>query len=299
MVRPVRERNPLKDQTKENTLSTFTPDLGDDLVITKMSLRPERQEFEEKFDESAESLISSAEILLREGLHAQAKKVARAALIKDPSLIQARKLLATIEEIELKELFAKEKSKRNSALKATAPSPWFSLEAAERERAALFNFLNIEEEKTVEIPPQEQEAFTRFLVDTYSSAPASSHVDLGIALAEMGLWTWAFDQMRSARRDSEWEVRATCLLGNLMVLANQPYDALIELEPLTVRGDLNDEEKLEAGYWIARAYEALAKMQPAIMWYESIHETKPDYRDVLERLSLCVRKLSSSSSSLS
>lgn len=286
---------------KDSTISTFTPDLGDDLIRTQINLQPDKEEIEksdrspwedELADELPESMVSSAEILFSEGLLPQAKRLARAALLRDSGLIQAKKLLQKIDEKEVQELFRSEKLKVS---KAPTVSPWMSLERAEKERKALFDFLKISESDSVVLQHEEELAFTDFLVKTYSSATPAQHLDLGLALMEMELFRWARDQFQAARREETLEALANCLIGQCYVLANQPYDALQELEPVALRGGLKEEEKLEVFYWIARAYEALGRPKDAILWYDNVHAVKPDYRDEVDRRALCVRKHSSSS----
>lgn len=240
--------------------------------------------------EQVSDLLESARILMSEGLLEDSKRLLRRILLTDPSRVDARKLLDSIHELELKQIFGESETPRKRVgwrERRVAPE-----QSAEEVLSGLERDLEL---GTGDLPSLFRDAasmqrFGEQMDRDFSSSPASERVDLGIAFLEMGLSDLAARHFRAAcatlRHSSDGEslVSATSLLAQALLQGGRAFEATIELQPLLNDVEIERPEKLDLIYLMGRAFEALGKPLEARQWYAQATEIEPGYRDTGDRL---------------
>lgn len=263
--------------------SETSVDLGSDLlegtgVLPELPKLPEFEETKESvFDlgisenESVESKLQSAKILINEGMLEAAKKILHQILINDSENYVVAKILEEIHELELKQLFSDEREARvygrGRSFAARKGSEQFDNEAIEATIEKLDNDLNLQ----LNVQPlgsplslfqdrEELEFFAKQLDEEFASASSEERVDLGIAFLEMELFSLAIPQFEAALRslvmggrDIIGEISCTSLVAYSLILAGNPYEAIVRLQPLLNDIEIDKEDKLNLFYLMGRA----------------------------------------------
>jgi tetratricopeptide (TPR) repeat protein len=281
-------------------------DLGSDLIESSESHSTIPQEYSDftGFHDLSEvggvaDLFQSAKILTNEGFAEDAKKILRQILIVDPSHAAARKLLNDIHELELKQIFISDESTRPYRLRQP------EIRESEVDADAVMHLLDRdlklgifgEESSQVRVHQlslfADGQALEEFLVKVegdLAGSPARDWVDLGIAFLEMDFYEIAIRLFSGAARKassdiaSEIKISANCLLALALILADRPYEAISELQPLIRDTEILYEEKIEIFYLMARTYEAMKKWDLAFGFYMQVKDIDPHYRDIDYRL---------------
>lgn len=277
---------------EENTQTQV--DLGDDLLKTRTLMRP----IEERNPapvESPDELLVNAKILIGEGLLDEAKAVLRKILLVDSANAGAQEKLAEIQKLEIKQILNTDgpRSRRSYRPKGKNADDVFD---PEQVLASLEKDIGMPDVDTEPFgDAAERSAFVASIEAQYQQATAQDRIDLGIGFMEMGLFKLAIEQFLVASRDPMTEKKAIALGAYTKILSGRAFDALLDLDPLVADASVSPEGKLDYGYLVARAYEALTRYDQAAIWYRGVLQIDSQYRDSQERLKKCERILSSSS----
>ena len=300
------KKSPLQTDKSGNTSTAI--DLGDDLLektvhsfsAPEKTLVRNQKESDARSHETLDEQVSSAEILISEGLIDEAKKLLRRVILQDAEKYSARKLLDQIHELELKQIFGTGPAPRYRK-KAEPNSSGLDLIDSEQIMRNLDRDLDLGIFDDAETPepslaslslfknPKALEEFADKIDVDYVGAAPRDRLDLGIAFTEMGLYELAIRQFRAAQKSADFTFPATALLAYVVILGGRAYEALLTMESTLGDSDLSPLEKLEVVYLSGRANENLKRFELAIQWYREVHSIDPDYRDHRERLLRCER----------
>ncbi|MCM2276749.1 MAG: hypothetical protein NDJ89_01575 [Oligoflexia bacterium] len=240
----------------------------------------------------------SARILLNEGLSEEAKKVLRHIVIADPNYAPARKLLAEIHELELKQIFGEDR-RRPGLGREAVESPFFGADADEvlrqLDRDLSLGILSGKPEGSTSVAPfalepesPEMREYIERLEGELVDLSGRDRMDLGIGFLEMGLHELAIRQFRGATavylRDSSSPglelLAATALLAHACIQAGKAFEATLILQGVLRDAEVPIERKVEFFYQMGRAYEAMGKQDLAATWYDQARGIDPRYRDL-------------------
>ena len=264
-------------------------------------------EFVVSAEGNPDDLLASAKILMGEGLIEDAKKILHQILIKDSHNIPARLLLKEVQEQELKNIIGDSESRRPYGRK-----PGHGLEEVDPEvlmrkldeDLGLGLFGEEPEARANQLSLFQDEkgmnAFCEQLERELADATVQDWIDLGIAFLEMDLFSVAIRLFAGANRridlfaeNSEGNITANVteqivssisLLALALILADRPFEAISNMQPLLRDIEIKPENKLELFYLMGRTYEALKKDELAFGYYRQVKEIDPDYRDIEQRL---------------
>ncbi len=157
--------------------------------------------------------------------------------------------------------------------------------------------------KTIEINPDHAEAHFRLGVHLYTlKATAAAraefdatvrvqpnnpraHLYLGRLFRENREYLVALHSFEVASRDKELKVTALIERGACYLSGNDVQKAASELDrAIRLAPDESSAEALEARYLLAQCYERTRSLEQAIQQWEAIHQKKPGYRDVEQKL---------------
>lgn len=257
-------------------------DLGDDLIDkTRVADSDARAGGERPF--SAEDALSSADILIGEGLYEEAKKILFRVLRERPELVQARDKLDRLHQEELEQILSGSTPTRRGPI-AYAFDHERVLEKLNRDlKLDVFD---------AESSSPAAERFRESLKFSLDGADAQDQMDLGIAFYEMSLFGLALerfqDALKAARRKDPEDVRAALSAEYLQALTlvqmGRESEALVLLQPHLIRSDLEMEDRVHFMYLHARALERGGRPAEARAVLESILAWDPFYRDVRDRV---------------
>jgi tetratricopeptide (TPR) repeat protein len=229
--------------------------------------------------------LQSARILASEGILDDAKRLLRRILMADSSNVAARRMLEEIQDGELKQILAEGDGPRRRRPGRREPEPSSVDVSAELVLRDLDRDLNLGM-----FDDRELAGFAEQMDRRFAASSVIERVDIGIAFLEMGLFEVAIRQFQSAvaRLDSEGgapneRVSATSLLAYALISGGRAFDATLELQGLLADDDLSREMKIEPLYLMARAYEALGRLDVARALFKQVIEIDPKYRDAKDR----------------
>lgn len=280
-------------------------DLGEDLLNTKTLTKPvteeslqeptkkivlpdENQRESDAQQITAEEALVNAKILMGENLYEQAKQSLRASLRKHPDHLGLREKLNEIFQIEIKNLLEDREQRKPKKNKKTI------IESQECETLQSLMGAEFDKEASALTLEDQQKYLSEIEKSSAYNSPRDC-LDLGTAFFEMGLFYVAAALFQNSARSAEFEQTSIELRARCFFEMRQPFDAVMELQPLLNDSSVLPENKCEASYWIARSQELLGKYDEAVLWYRITDELKNDYRDCKERAYLCAKKSSSSS----
>jgi tetratricopeptide (TPR) repeat protein len=255
-------------------------DLGEDLLEPTVAgiVAPNRQP-------SDTELFENGEILLREKLFDDAKKVFRKLLRKDPGNLKAKAYLDEIQAKEIQDLLTGEQSrKRYTAQPGEEESASAILEKLDRDLS-----IEIDKREPKAIPdlfPDEM-ALSKYknqVLEKVSLLAPGEMLEFGIAHLEMGLFEVAQAVFEGALRFDERRVEAMYLLGISLIYGDKAIEATIQLEPLARDMTLPESQKTDFLYLMGLAFEKLADTKKAREFYRRVYLLNPRYRDVHEKL---------------
>lgn len=219
--------------------------------------------------------LESAEILIQEGLFAEAKRLLRKILRTDPLSSGAKKFLSEIQEAEIEKLL-----RRDSPLPATrrdARSPSTPVSPQEIE-AKLRGELGIPEE------PKTAESDERFLGEIESALRGATEADrfaLAVGLHEIGLRAECLKLLRPLAGSDEVPLRAASaiLASDCSREMGDPLSAEMGLRDALCDSDLPPLSRAAIHYALGETYEALAQGSQALFHFQAANELIPDLRE--------------------
>ena len=280
-------------------------DLGDDLLDKTAQLEYSRPSEEVEpaqsqslvdENESIDSQLHSARILVSEGLLEEAKRIFRKVLIQDSDNLSARQGLEELHKEELKQIFNNDRTNRHLFGKKgeeqeSATDRDVILEKLDRDLNLDLHMegLGALEGMSLFGDKAAFDTYAKKLDEEFSKEDSATRIDLGIGFLEMGLFELAARQFEAALHKLEQEanpelVVAIALLAYARILGNKPLEATMAIQPLLNDGEIPREKKVELFYLMGRANEALKSSDLAARWYRQVEEIEPDYRDVRARL---------------
>jgi tetratricopeptide (TPR) repeat protein len=257
-------------------------DLGDDLIEqTRISDPGSPSSSARAF--SAEDALSSADILMGEGLYEEAKRLLFRVLRERPELFSAREKLDRLHQEELEQILTESSPPERTRFERTFEHEYVLEKLNQDLKLDVFGA-----ESTEEIAKQ----FRQALSVSLDGASAQDQIDLGVAFFEMGLFGIALerfsDASRVARRSDPEDARAMLSAEYLQALSlvqmGRDADAIVLLQPHLIRSDLEMEDRVHFMYVHALALERAGRPLEARAALESILAWDPYYRDVRDRV---------------
>lgn len=114
---------------------------------------------------------------------------------------------------------------------------------------------------------------------------AGTHLDLGIAYKEMGLYSQALEEMKKALDDSATEIQARLLMGKCYLELGQGMNAANEMKRALHGHDLKESEELDLYFELGRVYESLQDHAEALYYFKKVFRRDSHYRGVAEIIS--------------
>ena len=112
-----------------------------------------------------------------------------------------------------------------------------------------------------------------------------SHYDLGIAFREMGLLDEAIGSFQKASRGEAQRLRASEAMGQCFIDKDEPAVAMAVLQRLARDSHMDDGQLVGVLYLLARAAEALGRLEEAESYYHRVIAVHIGFRDASARLS--------------
>lgn len=260
-------------------------DLGEDLLdsnssISKVENTPASSSAAER-DE-----LQKGEILMRENLFEDAKKVFRKLLRQDPTNETARSHLDAIAKVELHELLdgeaPRKKMRKVGAVEEESPD-------AVMARLEKDLHLSLEKSELRAVPDlfKDETAFQKYkdrVMDTVIAIPPRDRMDIGIAHLEMGLFEVAQSIFETVVRYDEHKIVGMYLLGVALIGGGRAIEATIRIEPLARDLTLSESQKTDFLYLMGLAFERLSDERKAREFYRRVFTLNPKYRDVVGKL---------------
>ncbi len=123
------------------------------------------------------------------------------------------------------------------------------------------------------------------------SGDAQSHYDLGMTYREMGLTQQAIESFRLAATDPAFASRAAEMIGRSLLDDGSYSEAARELAGALDAGDLPIEAAVNLRFQLGLAYEAAGQFEDALVEFERVFATQPNYPDVALKLSVLRKTL--------
>ncbi len=231
------------------------------------------------------ALIHGVDILIQEGLLADAKKVLRYLQRQNPLDLHARERLQKISEVELQQLLESEDSPSNRNGIALE-EPEDIIEALDRDLAMGISGTSLLQER------EGMRAFAKELVVDLRDLSNQDRLDVGIGFLEMGLFGMAEEQLNQVR-EAEFllaDSSSACYLAALsysayaLILDGRPHEAVGRLQSGLSDARIPHPNKTELLYLMGRANENLGQYREAMGWYQSAENLEPDFRDAKQRV---------------
>ncbi len=259
-------------------------DLGDDLLeptrTRTLALEPE-------IPESAPEKISSARILMGEGMATDAKKILRSILLNENERdywVRAREALDEILKVEMNQLLKPSVASRPSASETlTVP------DAEIREIEDRWGALDLSEAEDVLFSGDAaREQFIAGLEARLQTANIETRLDLVSGLIEMTLYRLAETVIRPLVQDAVYGPAAAELQVRIWMQTDRQFEATQLLEDFLSRPELAIEHRFEFFYLMGCAYQQMNRAQEARGWFGELLKRSGGYRDVEFRLSRLV-----------
>ena len=230
--------------------------------------------------------LQKGEILMRERLFEDAKKVFRKLLRQDPTNETARSHLDAIAKVELHELLGDEAPRKKMHKVGTVEE-----ESPESVLARLEKDLQFSIEKT-ELRPvpdlfKDETSFQKYkdrVVETVLAIPPRDRMDVGIAHLEMGLFEVAQAVFETVIRYEEHRIVGMYLFGVALICGGRAIEATIRIEPMARDLTLSESQKTDFLYLMGLAFERLSDERKAREFYRRVFTLNPKYRDVVGKL---------------
>jgi tetratricopeptide (TPR) repeat protein len=128
-------------------------------------------------------------------------------------------------------------------------------------------------------------AFKRGIEQNLDADDFQSHYDLGVAFKEMGLLDEAIAEFQKALRSPQGRLRTSEALGVCFYEKSQFPIAEAILRRAIDSQPGNDDEKVGLLYWLARSYEAQAKVDDGLSTYRRVMAVDIRFADASARMS--------------
>ncbi len=111
-----------------------------------------------------------------------------------------------------------------------------------------------------------------------------AHYYLGLVLRQIGDYEWAVKEFETAQRSEDLKVKCFLAKGSCHMEKGQIPKAMMEFERGLKFARKGSDTELGLRYYLAECYEKTRDLHSAIYQWEKILETKPNFRDVQQKL---------------
>lgn len=128
------------------------------------------------------------------------------------------------------------------------------------------------------------EEFKKGLESQVEAEDTETHYNLGIAYKEMGLLDDAISTFQASKKDPDFFVRASTMLGNCYMEKGLYTLAIEAFQEVLAKIDPNDEAAWSLKYDLAEAYEKEGKLEEALRYFTEVYGWSSGFREVSEKV---------------
>ncbi|MGD8352279.1 MAG: tetratricopeptide repeat protein [Nitrospirota bacterium] len=128
------------------------------------------------------------------------------------------------------------------------------------------------------------EEFKKGLEDQVEAGDTETHYNLAIAYKEMGLLDDAISTLQAARKDPDFFVQASTMLGNCYMEKDLHSLAINAFQDVLAKIDPNDESAWSVKYDLAAAFEKEGKLEEALRHFTEVYGWNSSFREVSEKI---------------
>ncbi len=128
------------------------------------------------------------------------------------------------------------------------------------------------------------EEFKKGLESQVEAEDTETHYNLGIAYKEMGLLDDAISTFQASRKDPDFFVRASTMLGNCYMEKGLYTLAIEAFHEVLAKVDPNDEVAWSVKYDLGEAYEKEGKLEEALRYFTEVYGWSSGFREVSEKV---------------
>jgi len=131
----------------------------------------------------------------------------------------------------------------------------------------------------------------RAVVEAGGPPDVETHLDLGIAYKEMGLFDAAISELRAVTDDPRREVEALTMMGECYEAKGALTEAIIRYKGALNCTPISADEMTQLYFLLGSAFDRLGDTSEALYFFEKVARRDPRFRDVDRRLAVLRPKL--------
>jgi len=131
----------------------------------------------------------------------------------------------------------------------------------------------------------------RAVVEAGGPLDASTHLDLGIAYKEMGLFDAAIAELKAVTKDPRHEVEALTMVGECYEAKGTITEAIIRYKQALNCTPISADEMTQLYFLLGGAFDRLGDASEALYFFEKVARRDPRFRDVDRRIATLRPKL--------
>ena len=131
----------------------------------------------------------------------------------------------------------------------------------------------------------------RAVVEAGGPPDVSTHLDLGIAYKEMGLFDAAITELKVVTEDPRREVEALTLMGECYEAKGSFTEAVIRYKEALNSTPISADEMTQLYFLLGGAFDRLGDASEALYFFEKVARREPRFRDVDQRIAALRPKL--------
>jgi len=131
----------------------------------------------------------------------------------------------------------------------------------------------------------------RAVVEAGGPPDVSTHLDLGIAYKEMGLFDAAIAELRAVTEDPRHEVEALTMMGECYEAKGAVTEAIIRYKGALNCTPISADEMTQLYFLLGGAFDRLGDTSEALYFFEKVARRDPRFRDVDRRIAILRPKL--------
>jgi tetratricopeptide (TPR) repeat protein len=131
----------------------------------------------------------------------------------------------------------------------------------------------------------------RAVVEAGGPPDVSTHLDLGIAYKEMGLFDAAITELKAVTEDPRHEVEALTMMGECYEAKGTITEAIIRYKGALNCTPISPDEMTQLYFLLGSAFDRLGDPSEALYFFEKVARRDPRFRDVDRRIAVLRPKL--------
>ena len=131
----------------------------------------------------------------------------------------------------------------------------------------------------------------RAVVEAGGPLDVSTHLDLGIAYKEMGLFDAAIAELKAVTEDPRHEVEALTMMGECYEAKGTITEAIIRYKGALNCTPISADEMTQLYFLLGSAFDRLGDASEALYFFEKVARRDPRFRDVDQRIAVLRPKL--------